>query len=51
MLARAEEYRRLGREAWLRRQAAQAAAGYEFHTGWCFRIDMEPGAPDETGGS
>ncbi|MBM3475883.1 MAG: DUF3795 domain-containing protein [Armatimonadetes bacterium] len=42
MLARAEEYRRLGREEWLSRQVERADRGFEHHTRWCYRIEMEP---------
>ncbi len=47
MLARAEEYRRLGREEWLRRQILAAESGYEHHTKWRYRIEMEPGDEEE----
>jgi hypothetical protein len=47
MLTRAEEYRRLGRDEWLARQIVRAEAGYEHHTHWRFRIEMEPGNGDE----
>ena len=42
MLARAEEYERLGREEWLSRQIERAERGFEHHTRWCYRIEMEP---------
>jgi len=43
LLARGEEYRRLGREEWLRRQIERAEQGYELHTRWRYRIEIEPG--------
>ncbi|MCD6263786.1 hypothetical protein DRO56_01900 [Candidatus Bathyarchaeota archaeon] len=43
MLKRAGEYRRLGREGWLRRAAEKAERGFEFHTGKCYRVCVEDG--------
>jgi hypothetical protein len=45
MLQRGEEYRRLGREEWLRMMVERAERGYELHTGKCYRIEIEP-APE-----
>ena len=46
MLRRAEEYRRLGREEWLRRAQDLADRGHELHTGNRYRIEVEVGPPD-----
>lgn len=35
---RAEEYRRLGRDEWLRRQAEKASDGFEAHTGKYYQV-------------
>jgi len=43
---RAREYRELGKAAWLKRRAEQAARGFELHTGLYYRIraDEDPTA-------
>ena len=40
MMARAEEYTRLGREEWLRQAAQNAAQGCELHTGRYYRVQV-----------
>jgi len=36
MIARAEEYRKLGKDKWLRLEMERARSGYEHHTGKCY---------------
>ena len=38
MMERAREYKRLGREAWLRWQIELAEQGFEHHTGKCYQV-------------
>ena len=45
--ARAEEYRRLGRDAWLREQATRAAHGYELHTRKYYTVRADDAPPCE----
>ena len=41
MMARAEEYKRLGREEWLRRAAEKAEQGCELHTAKCYQVSVQ----------
>jgi len=40
MVARGQEYQRLGRDEWLRRQVEKARQGWELHTGKRYRIEV-----------
>ena len=41
MMERAKEYKRLGRDEWLRREDEKASRGFEGHTGKYYQIRVE----------
>jgi len=49
MIERAKEYRKLGRQAWLRLLAKRAAQGFEHHTKKCYRVSAAERPPSRPG--
>jgi hypothetical protein len=47
MIARAREYKKLGRSEWLRRQVKKAKQGFELHTGKFYEIQVEECPPPQ----